>query len=933
MSLSEIEKLQEENKELRAKLKQSSSYIDRFNMIINTSFEWVWEVDTDGVFTYVNKHVESVLGYRPEELLGKRPFDFMNEDEAQRVGEIFIEIASQEKAFSKLHNACLHKEGHTVYIETSGQPFYDEESQFRGYRGINFDRTIEATKAEKLKEKNASLELALNTKHELLLNVTNTITDLIFYKDTDFRYIGCNQAFSNFIGLPIDFIVGKTDYELFSTEFADLFRSMDKRVIDGMREHSNYEWVNHADGSRLYFLTKKSPLFNREAKLIGMVGIARDMTNEHKLKEQLKESAELLIGAQSIAKIGHWEWNIIKGELSWSDEIYKIFGYTPQEFSATYEAFLNSVHPEDRELVIESVEQSIQYHSEYNIVHRIILPDESQKVVQEIGHAYYNEDGTPVKMIGTVQDVTEQKILEKELQKQKEAFETIFEYSSDGALIAKNGKFIACNQASLQMLGFSTKEEVLKLHPSEISPEFQPDGRRSDEKGNEVIQACIEKGFNRFEWLHKRKSGEPFWVDVILTCLELEGEIVVHGAWRDITQQKLLERDLQQQKEAFETIFEYSSDGILLIEDGKFITCNQAVVQMMKAPNKEAFLNVHPSELSPEFQPDGRSSYEKADEMMQICLKDGHHHFEWVHTRLDGEEFWAEVLLTRLQIADKHIIHVSWRDISERKFMANTLEASNKKYQELANNLDNKVKEQSAQMIKQSRMAQMGELLSMIAHQWRQPLSSISAIASGIKIKLALTSNDSIDGQSNDYLNQQMDDIELLTQSLSSTINDFRTLYKPDKVMHYAHTIDPVERAIKLIQISLEKNSVHLEKLYHSDKSIQMHANEIMQVILNLLKNAEDNFIEKNTQTPTISIGIREEEAFMVIDVCDNGGGIETSLMESIFDPYFSTKDDKNGTGLGLYMSKIIVEQHHKGRLDVYNNDEGACFSIQLPKE
>jgi signal transduction histidine kinase len=196
-----------------------------------------------------------------------------------------------------------------------------------------------------------------------------------------------------------------------------------------------------------------------------------------------------------------------------------------------------------------------------------------------------------------------------------------------------------------------------------------------------------------------------------------------------------------------------------------------------------------------------------------------------------------------------------------------------------------------------------------------------------------LASNDSVDKQSNDYLNQQMDDIELLTQSLSSTIDDFRTLYKPDKVMHYDHINNPVERAIKLIHISLEKNSVSLKKLYHSDASVQMHANEIMQVVLNLLKNAEDNFIEKETVGPSISIETREEAAYLVIDICDNGGGIETSLMEKIFDPYFSTKDDKNGTGLGLYMSKIIVEQHHKGRLDVYNNDEGACFSIQLPKE
>ena len=110
-----------------------------------------------------------------------------------------------------------------------------------------------------------------------------------------------------------------------------------------------------------------------------------------------------------------------------------------------------------------------------------------------------------------------------------------------------------------------------------------------------------------------------------------------------------------------------------------------------------------------------------------------------------------------------------------------------------------------------------------------------------------------------------------------------------------------------------------------------MHANEIMQVLLNLFKNAEDNFIEKETEEPLISIETYTQKESLVINVCDNGGGISEDVIEKIFDPYFSTKDDKNGTGLGLYMSKIIVEQHHKGKLDVFNIEHGVCFQLRLP--
>ncbi len=802
MSNAEIEQLKEENEKLRTKLKQSSCYVDRFNMLVDNSFEWVWEVDANAVYTYASEHVEFVLGYKPEELIGKTPFDFMHEDEAKRVGPIFAKIASEQKPFSKLLNFVVHKEGHVVYTETSGQPMYDEEGQFKGYRGIDFDRTVEASTKKELEEKNASLESALRAKHELLLNVTNSISDFLFYKDTDFRYTGCNQAFSDFLGLPIDFIIGKTDYELFSKEFAELFRSMDRRVIEGLEEYSNYEWVTHADGRRLYMLTQKSPLFNTQAQLIGMVGIARDITKEHKLEEDLKRSNAYLVSAQSIAKIGHWEWDIVADKLFWSDEIYNIFGYKPQEFDATYDAFIATIHPDDKLMVTLEVNKSIDNKDTYNIYHRIILHDGSEKIVHEVGHAIYDKDELPVKMIGTVQDMTELKRTEEELAKQKEAFETIFEYSSDGAL---------------------------------------------------------------------------------------------------------------------------------LLSDEGFTACNQAIVQMFKAADKDEILQMHPSQLSPEFQPDGRSSYEKAEEMINICKQNGRNNFEWVHSRINGENFWAEVLLTRIEINDKPIIHASVRDISGRKLLENTLEASNKKYQELVSDLDEKVKEQSIQMIKQSRMAQMGELLSMIAHQWRQPLSSITAITSRIKIKLALAENESIDQNNSAYLDQQMNEIEILTQSLSSTINDFRTLYKPDKVMHYTRLSDPIERALKLIDISLQNNEIEVQKDYYNDTSVQMHANEVMQVVLNLLKNAEDNFLEKKTHNPTISIKTEEKEGYILIEICDNGGGIETSVIENIFDPYFSTKSDKNGTGLGLYMCKIIIEQHHQGRLDVINKDAGACFKIQLP--
>jgi len=155
--------------------------------------------------------------------------------------------------------------------------------------------------------------------------------------------------------------------------------------------------------------------------------------------------------------------------------------------------------------------------------------------------------------------------------------------------------------------------------------------------------------------------------------------IIIYLLAREIRQKeelytKQLETDIEKktyeikkQKDTFETLFEKSSDGILIIDDGKFIQCNEKIVEMLHYNSKEELLNVHPSELSPEFQPDGRRSFEKAEEMISIALKQGRHQFEWVHTKANGENFMAEITLTAITLNNRKVLHVIWRDISEKK--------------------------------------------------------------------------------------------------------------------------------------------------------------------------------------------------------------------------------------------------------------------------
>jgi len=241
-------------------------------------------------------------------------------------------------------------------------------------------------------------------------------------------------------------------------------------------------------------------------------------------------------------------------------------------------------------------------------------------------------------------------------------------------------------------------------------------------------------------------------------------------------------------------------------------------------------------------------------------------------------------------------------------------------------------REKDKHILQQSRLAQMGEMISMIAHQWRQPLGSISTVAASVKVKLALKkfNLETEEGRRGleEYLLESVGKIENYVKFLTATIDDFRNFFKPDKRRDQTTLHDLVERTLGIIGKALEVNGITLHKEERSSRLLPLHTNEVMQVILNLLKNAEDAMKERNPAQKIIWLRTYDTPDSTVLEIEDSAGGIEPVLIEKIFEPYFSTKEEKNGTGLGLYMSKTIIEDHAKGRLLVANTANGACFTI-----
>ncbi|QOP42159.1 CHASE domain-containing protein [Sulfurimonas marina] len=236
-----------------------------------------------------------------------------------------------------------------------------------------------------------------------------------------------------------------------------------------------------------------------------------------------------------------------------------------------------------------------------------------------------------------------------------------------------------------------------------------------------------------------------------------------------------------------------------------------------------------------------------------------------------------------------------------------------------------KTKEQTSYMLHQSRMAQMGEMINMIAHQWRQPLSSISTISGTLTIDIEL------DNYEKKFFLEQLQSIDNLSQHLSSTINDFRDFFKDKKQKQLATAHQIVDETLQIIGSSFESKNIEVITEGDHNISIYTYVNEIKQVLLNILKNAEDALLEKRDGDFKIWILWYQIGENVTISIEDNAGGIPDKIMKKIFEPYFSTKHDNNGTGLGLYMSKTIVEEHCNGTLSVTNTERGANFTIEIP--
>ncbi|MCV6607326.1 MAG: cache domain-containing protein [Campylobacterales bacterium] len=252
------------------------------------------------------------------------------------------------------------------------------------------------------------------------------------------------------------------------------------------------------------------------------------------------------------------------------------------------------------------------------------------------------------------------------------------------------------------------------------------------------------------------------------------------------------------------------------------------------------------------------------------------------------------------------------------------------------NRLDEKVNEKVSEIrekdqiiFNQSKLASMGEMIGNIAHQWRQPLNSLSLIVQVLKTKIEENPSQKED------LKKHFDNADAMIGQMSTTIDDFRNFFKENKEKRKFKPIELINKIKSIVTTQLESNLISLEIEDLTEQEIYGSMGEVEQVVINIINNAKDKILEEREKDTTkkhyIKINLYEDTSNIIIDIEDSGGGIQSNIIEKIFEPYFTTKFKSNGTGIGLYMSKTIIEKHMNGKLTVKNGQNGAIFTLLIP--
>lgn len=650
----------------------------------------------------------------------------------------------------------------------------------------------------------------------------------------------------------------------------------------------------HSDGRTIWLLVTAELEMDDSGQPFAIFGIAQDMTSTRH-KEELRSSEANYRTLIDNMNAGVFQSTLSGTFLQVNAAVVTMAGYDSIEELMSMPASCLYADRSDRDRILTLMKETGEVR---NTEIRSVKKGGSHYWISMTAAIQRDSEGNPESILGIVTDITEHKRAEEAVRESNERFENLLKTTPDGVWIHRSARVEYINDTLVKMLGYDRPEEIIGREIYEFTtPEIALRLRTRVERVTSTTGAVNPVA----EFTMQKRDGSLVPVEVAGSSFRQNDSTWVVAIIRDVTERKQTETLLRQREETFRELFEKSGDAILIIENETFIDCNQATVDMLGYSSKEDFLYLHPSKLSPPFQPDGKTSQSKADEMMQAAITNGTHRFEWDHVRKNGEVFPVEVLLTAIsKDPQRRVIHTVWRDISERKKTEEELKKSQK-------------------------LESLGILAGGIAHDFNNLLGGIFG---HLDLAIASTSDASVLS----YLSKSMNTIER-ARSLTQQLLTFAKGGAP---------IRTIERLTPLIQettqFALSGSSVSCSFSIPEDLwSCDIDKNQIAQALENIVINAKQAMgpggkIELSAKNIFIEAGghpVLRKGPYVKISVKDSGSGIPGELLSKIFDPFFTTKE--KGHGLGLATAYSILNRHGGCISAESEPGTGSTFHLFLP--
>lgn len=430
---------------------------------------------------------------------------------------------------------------------------------------------------------------AIERQKTELQTILDALPMLIFYKDREHRIVRVNEAHARSLGLPKEQIEGRTDAELGSPYASQYIQDDQQIMTTGVPIRNVVEPIYTSTGTR-WLQTDKIPMRNALGEICGLIGLATDVTELKQTEEKLYENERNLAHAQRLAGLGSWSLELAelheinRNPLRWSDEVFRIFGYEPGQIEVSNENFFKAVHPDDRSRIQVAVDLAIRNRRRYSLDHRICLPDGTERIVHEESDITFDEaTGRPIRMVGTIQDITEQKRAEEELRRSEERYRILLQRIPDPMFVYDRETlgYLAVNDAAIARYGYS-REEFLHMTVKDIRP---------PEELPALLQKLANTGTefeNRGIWRHRTRDGKLLDVEITAHALDLSGRPACIVLAHDVTDRSRAEAEVRKTTSLLRAVAEGTPDAVFVKDlAGRYLLFNPAAARFVGLPIEE----------------------------------------------------------------------------------------------------------------------------------------------------------------------------------------------------------------------------------------------------------------------------------------------------------------------------------------------------------